>query len=231
MINTPLKCKGLVDQSWYRFSWMINASQKTRAFGKPFCQRVRKGDVFNLPLWFFKNWRNGFLQNSAHDDDYRCFDHVFHTFRTHQLAFFCPKNDLLNTSKHYGGIADGGPIHSIYEDLIRVVRPWYGKILKLTEHPKTIQGGSTDMGQMPESTTTNPHDEVYIGDAPYSNISNENQYTKNPQTVLVGGFNPVENISHIGSFPQVGVNIKNIWNHHLEYLISISVIYFWGNPA
>ena len=27
---------------------------------------------------------------------------------------------------------------------------------------------------------------------------------------LVGGFNPPENISQIGSFPQVGVKIKNI---------------------
>ncbi len=25
----------------------------------------------------------------------------------------------------------------------------------------------------------------------------------------------LNNISQIGSFPQVGVNIKNIWNHHL----------------
>ena len=79
--------------------------------------------------------------------------------------------------------------------------------------------------------TTNPHDEVYIGDASYSSLSNENQYTKNPHTVLVGGSNPVENISQIGSFPQVGVKKKNIWNHHLEYLISISVMYFWGNLA
>ena len=36
---------------------------------------------------------------------------------------------------------------------------------------------------------------------------------------LVGGFNPSEeyqNISRIGSFPQVGMKIKNIWNHHVE---------------
>ena len=33
---------------------------------------------------------------------------------------------------------------------------------------------------------------------------------------LAGGFNPSENISQIGSFPQVGVKIKNMWNHHLE---------------
>ena len=32
---------------------------------------------------------------------------------------------------------------------------------------------------------------------------------------LVGGFNDLENISQIGSFPQVGVKIKNNWNHHL----------------
>ena len=27
----------------------------------------------------------------------------------------------------------------------------------------------------------------------------------------------LKNISQIGSFPQVGMNIKNIWNHHPEY--------------
>ena len=37
-----------------------------------------------------------------------------------------------------------------------------------------------------------------------------------PKLNLVGGFNPSENISQIRSFPQVGVNIKNIWIHHLE---------------
>ena len=32
---------------------------------------------------------------------------------------------------------------------------------------------------------------------------------------LVGGFNPFEKYAReIGSFPQGGVNIKNIWNHH-----------------
>ena len=32
---------------------------------------------------------------------------------------------------------------------------------------------------------------------------------------LVGGFNPFETYTRqIGSFPQVGMNIKNIWNHH-----------------
>ena len=34
--------------------------------------------------------------------------------------------------------------------------------------------------------------------------------------ILVGGFNPFENISQIGSFPQVGLKIKHIWNHHLD---------------
>ena len=28
----------------------------------------------------------------------------------------------------------------------------------------------------------------------------------------------LKNISQIGSFPQIGVNIKNIWNHHLASL-------------
>ena len=27
----------------------------------------------------------------------------------------------------------------------------------------------------------------------------------------------LKNISQVGSFPQVGVKIKNIWNHHLDY--------------
>ena len=34
---------------------------------------------------------------------------------------------------------------------------------------------------------------------------------------LVGGFNP-KNICQNGSFPQVGVKINNIWNHHLVYI-------------
>ena len=36
--------------------------------------------------------------------------------------------------------------------------------------------------------------------------------------VLVGGFNPSEKlkyISQIGNLPQIGVKIRNIWNHHL----------------
>ena len=37
---------------------------------------------------------------------------------------------------------------------------------------------------------------------------------------------PLKNISQIGSFPQVGVKIKNIWNHHLviAYNITTSVV-------
>ena len=36
--------------------------------------------------------------------------------------------------------------------------------------------------------------------------------------VLVGGFNLSESyISQTGSFPQVGVKIRNIWNHHLVF--------------
>ena len=38
-------------------------------------------------------------------------------------------------------------------------------------------------------------------------------------TKLVGGWtNPLENISQIGNLPQIGVKIKNIWNHHQENL-------------
>ena len=38
--------------------------------------------------------------------------------------------------------------------------------------------------------------------------------------LLVGGWtNPSENISQIGSFTQVGVKIKNVWNHHVELLV------------
>ena len=32
-------------------------------------------------------------------------------------------------------------------------------------------------------------------------------------TYLVGGFNPFENISQNESFPQIGVNIKNVWKN------------------
>ena len=36
--------------------------------------------------------------------------------------------------------------------------------------------------------------------------------------ILVGGFNPFEQYARqIGSFLQVGVKIKDIWNHHLEF--------------
>ena len=37
------------------------------------------------------------------------------------------------------------------------------------------------------------------------------------QDVLVGGFNPFENISQIGWSSQVEWTLKNIWNHHLVY--------------
>ena len=38
--------------------------------------------------------------------------------------------------------------------------------------------------------------------------------------ILVGGFKPtpLKNISQNGSSPQVGVNIKNLWNHHLVHI-------------
>ncbi len=36
------------------------------------------------------------------------------------------------------------------------------------------------------------------------------------ESFLVGGWaTHLKNISQIGSFPQIGMNIKNIWNHHL----------------
>ena len=45
---------------------------------------------------------------------------------------------------------------------------------------------------------------------------------------LVGGFNPIEKYARqIGSFPQVGVNIKNIWNHQLAIYICI---YIYKDP-
>ena len=36
--------------------------------------------------------------------------------------------------------------------------------------------------------------------------------------ILAGGFNPLENIRQIWSFPQVGMKIKNLWNHQLGYV-------------
>ena len=41
--------------------------------------------------------------------------------------------------------------------------------------------------------------------------------------LLAGGFNPFEKYDSIGLFPQVGVKIKNIWNHHLAYILSATV--------
>ena len=58
---------------------------------------------------------------------------------------------------------------------------------------------------------------------------------------------PLKNISQIGSFPQVGVKIKNVWNHHLDknlmigiwnraffltigMQISVFMIHFFGGP-
>ena len=40
---------------------------------------------------------------------------------------------------------------------------------------------------------------------------------------LVGGFNPLKNISQIGNLPQIGVNIKNIWNHHLALMLHANI--------
>ncbi len=49
---------------------------------------------------------------------------------------------------------------------------------------------------------------------------------------LVGGFNPFEkyeNISQIGSFPQVGMKINNIWNHHLV-IMYVSLCHQQNSP-
>ena len=58
---------------------------------------------------------------------------------------------------------------------------------------------------------------------------------------LVGGWTThLNNISQIGSFPQVGVKINNIWNHHLAIhleanlkiqfpLASLNIHFFWSN--
>jgi len=37
---------------------------------------------------------------------------------------------------------------------------------------------------------------------------------------LVGGFNPSENMSQNGNLPQLGVKIKNTWNHHLVLYVT-----------
>ena len=51
---------------------------------------------------------------------------------------------------------------------------------------------------------------------------------------LVGGLNPFEKYARqIGSFPHVGVKIKNVWNHHLVmywYNISIYVLLWSRQP-
>ena len=51
-------------------------------------------------------------------------------------------------------------------------------------------------------------------------------------TVLVGGFNPSEKYARQnGSLPQIGVKIKNIWNHHLAvaffYRYQSSISFLW----
>ena len=48
-------------------------------------------------------------------------------------------------------------------------------------------------------------------------------------TQLVGGFNQPKNISQNGNLPQVGVKIKNIWNHQLvkHWSLGVSSIPRW----
>ncbi len=46
------------------------------------------------------------------------------------------------------------------------------------------------------------------------------------QPQLVGGWTThLKNISQIGNLPQVGVKIKNVWNHHLDNLISLRFLW------
>ena len=40
----------------------------------------------------------------------------------------------------------------------------------------------------------------------------------------------LKNISQMGSFPQVGVKIKNIWNHHLEEVLRLIAAYILFRP-
>ena len=56
-------------------------------------------------------------------------------------------------------------------------------------------------------------------------IASERFHTNTPTInySLVGGFNHLKNISQIGSFPQVGVKMKNIWNHHPVVLVSPNI--------
>ena len=35
----------------------------------------------------------------------------------------------------------------------------------------------------------------------------------------------LQNISQIGSFPQIGVKIKNIWNHHLAIVVKLLKVF------
>ena len=57
-------------------------------------------------------------------------------------------------------------------------------------------------------------------------------FTLNSRTILKGNVlfwlvvsTHLKNISQNGNLPQVGVKIKNLWNHHLVFLHSL---HFWG---
>ena len=50
------------------------------------------------------------------------------------------------------------------------------------------------------------------------------------KATLVGGFNPIEKYArHIGSFPQVGMNIINIWNHQPTSYSRMLIRYHFHN--
>ena len=49
-------------------------------------------------------------------------------------------------------------------------------------------------------------------------MTQDGTFLSQQYSILVDGWTThLKNISQIGSFPQVGMKIKNIWNHHLEY--------------
>ena len=47
---------------------------------------------------------------------------------------------------------------------------------------------------------------------------NISDYDEQKDSLLVVS-TPLKNISQIGNLPQIGVKIKNIWNHHLDRLV------------
>ena len=59
-----------------------------------------------------------------------------------------------------------------------------------------------------------------------SSPEKSNHWSRTAKKQPVGGFNPAEKYysSKIGSFPQIGVKIKNIGNHHLELKLKLKIV-------